>query len=152
MRYYFLKEDFEELENSIAEIRERILLYQKEKGLSTTQSSETWHDNYGFEESERQIKRLYGQLQEIMEIKINSEIIEPANNNKAGIGKTVKIKNLETGEEKEIFIGSYMALKNKNSVSYESPLGKILLGAKKGKIKKGIINKKSVILKIVDIY
>ena len=133
MNYYFLKEDLEELDIKISEIRKRIDFYQKEKGLSTTQSSETWHDNYGFEESERQIKRLWGQLQELAEIRGHAEIIDPQrNSNKTDIGKIIKIKDLKTGKEKEILIGSYIVFKNKSAISYNSPLAQILAGAKKG--------------------
>ncbi len=152
MPYYFLQEDLEELDKRISEIRGRISYYREEKHLSVTQSSETYHDNYGFEESERQIKRLYGQLEELAEIKNKSEIVEPPKSNaKAAIGKKIKIKDIETGEEKEILLGSYMILKNGSAVSYESPLGKILLGAKKGSVKKGVINNKNVSLKITEI-
>lgn len=152
MSYYFLKEDAEEINKRISEIRERIDFYRKEKHLSTTQSSETYHDNYGFEESERQIKRLYGQLKELAEIQTKTEIVEPPKSNaKTAIGKKIKIKDTETGEEKEFLLGSYMILKNENAVSYESPLGKILFGAKKGSIRKGVINNKNVLLKIMEI-
>ncbi len=132
MIYYFLKEDLDELDVKISQTREKIDFYQKEKGLSTTQSSETWHDNYMFEESERQIKRLWSQLQELMEIKSYSEIIDPQQNaHKTDIGKTIKIKDLKTGKEKQILIGSYMVLKNKDAISYNSPLAQMLHGAKK---------------------
>ena len=136
MTYYFLKEDLEELDIKTSKLKEKINFYQREKGLSTTQSSETWHDNYGFEESERQIKRLWSQLQELAEIKNHSEIIDPrGKNNKFDIGKIFKIKDLKTGKERQILIGSYMVFKNKNAISYNSPLVEILRGAKKGEIK-----------------
>jgi len=133
MTYYFLKEDLYELDLKISRIKKEIGFYQKEKGLSTTQSSETWHDNYGFEESERQIKRLWSQLQELTDIKNHSEIIDiKKHDEKTGIGKIIKIKDLKSNKEKQILIGSYLVFKNKNAISYNSPLAQNLRGAKKG--------------------
>jgi len=149
--YYFLKEDLQELNNKIAETREKIIFHEKEKHLSTTQSSETWHDNYGFEESARQIARLYGELDNLLQIKNEAKIAEPVEAKKLNIGKTIKTKNLATEEEKEFLIGSYIVFKNKDMISYESPIGKILQSAKKGKIKKGAVGNKNIIFEIIEI-
>ena len=150
MPYYFLKEDLEELENKIVKLREQIKFYQSEKGLSVTQSSETQHDNSGFEESTRQIRRVWAEMENLARIKSNSEIINPRRN-KIGLGKIFKIKDLLSGEEKEILIGSYMVFADKKAVSYDSSLAKILLGGKSGQVKSGLINGKEASFQIINV-
>lgn len=151
MRYYFLQEDLDDLDSRITELKERIKKAAKDKHLATTQTSETWHDNYGFEEGVRQINFLTNNIEKLLEIKNKAAIINPAKNNQANIGSTVIFKD-ETGKESEIKIGSYLIVsQKKNYVSYESPLGKILLGAKAGERKKGIVGNKEKEFYIIKI-
>ena len=151
MRYYFLQEDLDDLDARISELKKKVVEAQKDKHLATTQTSETWHDNYGFEEGVRQINFLADNIEKLLVIKNKAAIINPAKNNQVNIGSTVIFKD-ETGKESEIKIGSYLIVsQKKNYVSYESPLGKILLGAKAGEKKKGMLGDKDKEFYIVKI-
>lgn len=48
--FYFLPDDFEDLNDQIEQICERIEELGKEAGESCQQGAETWHDNFAFEE------------------------------------------------------------------------------------------------------
>ena len=50
-KYFFLKQDLEALDARIQELRDKLDETLKEGGESTRQSSETWHDNFPFEEA-----------------------------------------------------------------------------------------------------
>lgn len=151
MKYYFLQEDLDALDKRILELKNKIKEVQQDKHLSTTQSSETWHDNYGFEEGVRQINFLVNNIGKLLEIKAGAYIVHPKKNEKANIGSIITFQD-ETGKKKKIKIGSFLILnEGGGAVSYQSPLGKILMGAKKDEIRKGLIGgkgKEFVVLKI----
>jgi transcription elongation GreA/GreB family factor len=149
MNYYFLKEDLNLLDLKISEIKKKIQAARNDKALSTTQSSETWHDNYGFEEGERQINFYTNELMKYLKIKQKDIVAPIPKNNIIGIGSIVRIKD-ETGKEKNIKIGSFLTFGN-DSISYHSPLSNLLMGGKVGEIRKGLVgnkNKKVLILEI----
>ena len=141
MIYYFLQEDLEQLDNRIAELKNKIKEFQEDKHLATTQTSETWHDNYGFEEGVRQINQITNTISELLAIKEKAKIIKEIQSDKVEIGSTVKFKD-ESDKEYIVKIGSYFVINSQNTISYNSPLGKILLGTRKGEIRTGIIGGK----------
>ena len=65
----------------------------------------------------------------------NAEVIDDSDvdTNKISVGCTVKLKDLEFDEEIEYkIVGSSEANSLKGKISNESPVGKALIGAKKG--------------------
>ncbi len=151
MNYYFLKKDLEKLNRIISKLQNKLKEAQKDKHLATTQSSETWHDNFGFEEGVRRINQLASNISELLEIKRKAAVISPAKGRKVGIGSIVIYKD-ESHRELNIKIGSYFIADGK-AISYNSPLGKILMGAKSGEKRIGLIgtNKKEfIIIKIIN--
>ena len=151
MRYYFLEEDLDALDKRILELKNKIKEAQQDKHLSTTQSSETWHDNYGFEEGGRQINFLANNISKLLEIKAKAYVVHPKKNKKANIGGIITFQD-ETGKKKEIKIGSFLILNGENgAISYQSPLGKILMGAEKGETRTGLIGGKEKMFLILEI-
>ena len=49
--FYFLPEDFEDLNDQIEQICEKIKELGKEAGESCQEGAETWHDNFAFSAS-----------------------------------------------------------------------------------------------------
>lgn len=151
MKCYFLQEDLDQLDLRIANLKNKLKEAQEDKHLSTTQSAETWHDNYGFEEGVRQIRFLANNITKLLEIKSKAYLVNPKKSAKAGIGSIISFKD-ETGKEWKYEIGSYLVFSHKpNCISYESPMGKILMGAKKGEVKRAVINGKEKILTIISL-
>jgi transcription elongation factor GreA len=152
MRFYFLREDFEKLNEQIHEVSKRIREIGQEMGNSCREGAETFHDNFAFEEGERQQQMWSKRLNELLEINKNAVIIDSFDKGrKVGIGSRVTTVDAETGEEKTVFIGSYQVFSNNGRISYNSPLGRILLGAEEGDVVAGEIAGREKKFEIVSI-
>lgn len=151
--FYFLKEDLDELDNKITEIKKRLEKIGKEIGESCNQSSETWHDNFGFEEGRRQQDMWSKQMSDMLEIRSKAIVIDHnIKNNRVIVGSLVEFEDMATGEIQAYKISSYMILKQRHGfISYDSPLSKILMGGTAGEEKKGEIAGKEKIFKILKI-
>jgi len=152
MKYYFLREDFEKLNEQILEINNRIRKIGQEMGNSCQEGAETFHDNFAFEEGERQQQMWSRRLAELLEIYKNAILVDTAQNlGKVGIGSRVTAIDSETGERRTYFIGSYQVFSHNGRISYDSPLGRILLGAEEGDVVTGLIAGKKRRFEIVSI-
>lgn len=153
-KLYFLNEDLEALDAKIGEMRSKLEETLKEGGESTRQSSETWHDNFPFEEAQRQFSLLAGQLQKLVDIRKKAKLIDAsASSDKVKIGSVVTIRD-ESSDELKIFkIGSFLALSGENSkiISYNSPLAQIIMGAKIGEARSGKIGIAEKSFKVIKI-
>jgi len=150
--FYFLKEDFKKLNTEIGIISQKIKEAKKGIGESCKDNADTWHDNFGFEENQRQYTMWSNQLKELSYINANARIITPDfSSDKVGIGRTVTIQDEESGIIKTFKIGSYVVLGSRDRISYESPLAILLINGKVGERKKGIIGRKIKIFKILKI-
>jgi transcription elongation GreA/GreB family factor len=135
MSFYFLREDFGKLNAQIAEINSRIKQIGKEMGASCQEGAETFHDNFAYEDGERQ-QRMWSQLlRELIKINNNAAIINASGStDRVDIGSCVTICDVSTGEEKTLRIGSYRVFENHGTVSYNAPIGRMLLGAEEGDV------------------
>lgn len=151
--YYFLEEDFKDLCLKIEELKKKLEEIGQEMGESCRQSSETWHDNFGFEEAKRQHDMFSGRLSELTDIRNKAKIVSSVLlNNTVTIGKIVVMRDENTGEIETYKIGSYMIFKMLHGyMSYSAPLAKIIIGAKTGDTREGEIGGKKRILKIITI-
>lgn len=151
---YFLKEDLEALDAKIGELRSKLEETLKEGGESTRQSSETWHDNFPFEEAQRQFSLLAGQLQKLVDIRKKAKLVDSAaSNDKVIIGSMVTIRD-ESSDQLKIFkTGSFMVFSNDGgrTISYNSPLAQIVIGAKIGEVRSGKIGIAEKSFKIIKI-
>lgn len=154
MRYYFSKEDCNELQEEITNIRKRVKEIGQEMGASCREGAETFHDNFAFEDGERQQQILTKRYIELRRVFENAIVVKKVDQKeKVAFGNIVKYKDLNSNEEKIVEIGSYMILRKYrgNLISYNSPLGKLLLGAEEGEIKKGKIAGKINEIEILNI-
>ena len=154
MRYYFSKEDYNELQEEITNIRKRVKEIGQEMGASCQEGAETFHDNFAFEDGERQQQILTKRYIELRRVFENAIVVKKIDQKeKVAFGNIVKYKDLNSNEEKIVEIGSYMILRKYrgNLISYNSPLGELLLGLEEGEIKKGKIAGKINEIEILNI-
>jgi transcription elongation factor GreA len=152
MKFYFLREDFEKLTALIGEVSGRIREIGQEMGASCREGAETYHDNFAYEEGERQQRMWSTRLKELLDINRNAAIIDGSDaSRRVGIGSRVTIVETDTGEEKTVLIGSYQVFGGNGKVSYSSPLGKMLLGSEEGEIVFGEIAGREKKFEIVSI-
>ncbi len=142
MPFLFLKNDLEALDLQIADLKQQLKDAGQEMGASTQESSETWHDNFGHEDSTRRFGMISGRLNELQAIRNNAQLIEPPIRiNTVGVGCRVVIED-EAGKKRSVRIGSYFTLSDKTAASYIAPLGQLLMNAEIGDIVDGNVGGK----------
>ncbi len=152
MRYYFLKHDYNELKNQIQYITDKIRAIGQEMGASCEEGAETFHDNFAFEDGERQQQMWTRRLNELRRVQQDAEIIEPSHRTDCVIfGKKVTIYDEALDQEKTVIIGSYLNFSNSGSISYNSPLARLIIGAEAGEVRQGMIAGKKKTVEIVEI-
>ena len=140
MAFYFLPGDLQQLDRRIQKVEEHIRAVGREMGESCTEGAETYHDNFAYEDGERQLHMLSKRLREMVEIRNNAKVVAPDRQaRRVGIGRVVTFLNLDTEEERTIRIGSFMVLSSNRSVSYQAPLARLLMGACEGELREGRI-------------
>lgn len=149
--YFFTEKEYEALLKKMEKIETEIGRLGKEIGASCD-DSETFHDNFDLEECMRQQHMWSDQLKKLRDIKGKIRILETnkVDIENVSIGNTVTVKNNFNEEIITIKIGGYMTIET-DTISYQSPLAKILMGAKKGETRKGFINKKQKSYKVLKI-
>jgi transcription elongation GreA/GreB family factor len=140
--YYFLPEDFEKLNEKIAEICDKIKEIGKEMGESCREGAETFHDNFAYEDGERQQAQQANRVRQLIGIRNNSRVVttqSQKDSNSVSIGKTVDLQD-ETGQKHTYVIGSYLTFtEEEHVISYNSPLARLIIGARVGDVKTGQI-------------
>jgi transcription elongation GreA/GreB family factor len=123
---WFLEFDLRRLDEEIDRIREHIREIKLQGQESTEQSSESWHDNYNFEESQRQLRMFLNHLGGLSKARERAQLVEPPENpNVVTIGVTVTFRDRQTGMVDTFSIGSYTVsneLREHDFISYESPI------------------------------
>lgn len=152
MEFFFLSHDYAKLNEQICSISEKIREIGHEMGISCEEGAETYHDNFAYEDGERQQFMWSSRLRELVKVKNCARIVTPGTlSQRVAIGSTVTIVDLDSGEEKIFSIGSYMTF-DKTSVSYAAPLSKILVGAMLGEERNGIIAGRRRRFEILEIH
>jgi transcription elongation GreA/GreB family factor len=131
MAYRFLRKDYDALLAKIEELAGALREAGQEKGLWANQSAETWHDNFGYEQEQRQEWVLSDRLDEFVEMKNDAEIVQGRAMNEVDIGCRVTIRDTESDEQRTFMVGSYQVLdqQQEDEVSYAAPLAKPFMGA-----------------------
>lgn len=93
-------------------------------------------ENADYDAARDEQARIEARIKEIENILKNSEIIKENNRSRViGMGKTVRIKFLHNDLEIEFtIVGKLEANPMAKKISNESPLGKAIIGSKKGKV------------------
>lgn len=152
MAYYFLPTDFEKLNEQIQQIVSRIKEIGRIMGESCREGAETYHDNFAYEDGERQQQMWSVRFRELVRVRDDARVVNPEKPcERVGIGCTVVVLDMDTDEEKTLQIGSYMTFNGNASVSYNAPLARMLLGGSQGDIRKGVIAGRKRCFEIVEI-
>jgi transcription elongation GreA/GreB family factor len=151
----FLADDFEHLQQSVEAVREQIRLAKRESSESVEQSSESWHDNFTFEEAQRQLRMLLNHLGGLSKMLERAEIVRaPRNPDRADVGTRVRFRDTDTGREDEIVIGSAMvgpSMAERGNVSYLAPLGALLYRGRTGERRVGNVAGRRTEVEIVAV-
>lgn len=152
--YYFLRKDFEALNAEIEKIADKIKEIGKEMGKSCQEGAETFHDNFAYEDGERQQYMWSGRIRELIRIRNQVRVIlEPQKGETVSIGRTITVEDEHTGETRVMKIGSYMVLTEEEGevISYNAPLARMLVGGRVGDTKESVIAGKQKRFRILKI-
>lgn len=148
---YFLEKDIAVLETHIQETIEKLKETGVELRNAVTQSSETWHDNFPFENAQHQARLLQQRLDDLEHIRRNATIINtPTDTASIAIGHTVTARDIDTDAMQNFTIGSHITF-TENTISYASPLGALFLGKRIGERTKGMVGPKEREFEIIEI-
>lgn len=135
MPNYFSREGFTHFKDKLSKLQQKAQATGKEVGAEAGVNCD-WHDNFGFEDARRRLEMDSKRVKELQDSLRDAQVVEAVEQSvKVAIGNTVGY--LENDElEKEVTIGAW-GESNPTSglISYQSPLGKTLLGASKDDVK-----------------
>jgi transcription elongation GreA/GreB family factor len=138
--YYFLKDDYEALETRIRSITAAIIENGQEMGRSCSEGAETFHDNFAHEEGERQHRMWTRHLRELVRVRSQARVVDVEQpSDRVRLGSNVTVRDMQTGEERTLRMGSYMMFDRMEAVSYRSPLGRALIGAVAGEERNAVV-------------
>lgn len=150
LMYKFLIDDYHRLEEEIKKLKIRIREIGKDMGDSCKEGAETFHDNFAYEQGERDQRMWSQKLREFQRLKNHIQIVRPSSSLAVSIGKNVRIKNCDREEEEIFIIGSFLTFDD-NHISYAAPLAKLLIGAKAGEMRTGNIGGSVQTFLILDV-
>jgi transcription elongation GreA/GreB family factor len=153
MTYRFLRKDYDALLAKIEDLGQALREAGQEKGLWANQSAETWHDNFGYEEEQRQEWTLSDRLEEYLEMKNDAEIVQSHPTSEIDVGCRVTICDTATDEQRTFVVGSYQVLDQQqdDETSYAAPLARPLMGAAVGEEREVTIGDKAALFRVVAI-
>lgn len=131
-------EGLQRLENELQDLK---VVKRKEVAQKIKEAREQGDlsENAEYDAAKDEQRDIEARIEELEKILKNVEVVdmeEDSNNlDKVSFGLTVKVKDNEFGDEMEFkIVGATEANSLKGKISNESPLGKALIGAKKGDV------------------
>ena len=128
------KEGLAKYEEELHELK-TVKLKEVAEKLKEAREQGDLSENAEYDAAKDEQRDIAARIEVIEKILKNAEVIDDSDvdTNKISIGCTVKLKDLEFDEEIEYkIVGSSEANSLKGKISNESPVGKALIGAKKG--------------------
>jgi len=119
------------------ELKELVEVKRQEnlEALKEARAQGDLSENADYDAARNEQARIEGRIAEIENILKNARIIKAPQSNLANIGKTVRIRYVESGKEKEFYLISSLETDPKNNrISIESPIGRALLDKQKGDV------------------
>lgn len=151
MEKYITKSAKERLNRRIAELLERQREIGLEKGQAAGELASDWHDNAPYEQLERDFQMVNKRIADLRELLRGAQVIQVVEQNeRVAIGNTVHF--YYNDKEETVTIGSIGESESKlDLISYQSPLGQLLIGLQRDGVRTGMIAGKEVELEVIDI-
>jgi len=134
-RYLFSRGGLERLQLRIAEARRAYrAICDDNPAAAESGDSSVWHDNFAFEENQRQMHQLARRVRDLEHIFQGATLITLAEapRDRAFVGSRVRYRIEEEQERSCILVGWDDGEPARQRVSYNSPLGAALFGAHPG--------------------
>jgi transcription elongation GreA/GreB family factor len=158
--WWFMPSDLEALQAEIERLLDQIRETKKDAGEGANQSSETWHDNFAFEEAQRQLRMLLNQLAGLSRMLERAEAPPAVQPDVVGVGSRVKFSFVSHDgaprfhDVDEVVVGSHMVfseMRDLGCISHSSPLGSTLLGMRTGEARDARIGERTGVLSVLSV-
>jgi len=150
--FYFLEQDYEALQAQIRFVTRMVIENGQEMGRSCGEGAETFHDNFAWEEGERQQRMWTRRLRELVHVRDRARVVLPAGAaDRVCLGASVRYEDIDTGEVLTARVGSYMTFDGSNTMSYNSPIGRLLMGARAGEERFGTVGGQSRAFRVLEV-
>lgn len=133
-RHYVTKEAFDELDREIKYLEDEVLPPVVNE-VSTARGNGDLSENAEYHAAKNKQREILRKIGYLKDVKVNAEVVDCSilSCDSVKFGLFVEILDLDTNKQKKIrLVGDYEADINKNLISIEAPLGKVLLGKKVG--------------------
>lgn len=152
-RCCFLRSDFNALLRRIEEVRATMRALGAEMGRACNQTSETFHDNFAYEDGERRQFMWGEELRKLTHMRDATVIVDaPTDARLVRVGCVVTVFDHDRERTRTFRVGSYLNFDQDPSVvSYPAPLARIVMGAEVGDVCEGVIQGRAVELEVVAI-
>lgn len=151
--YIITKAGLEKLKKEIDKTQEELKEVLFQKGDAYETGGDTWHDNFSFEQLTQQAMMLNKRLAELKERLKNAKIIndeEDKSTAKVRLGSRMVVE-LDGKKQEFIITDPEVADPRNGSISYQSPLGKALLGAKRNEERSFMIGNKVIKVRVIEL-
>jgi transcription elongation GreA/GreB family factor len=136
VEYLMTRTGADALKKKIAVLEEKLRAVMKEKGHAAELDSNTWHDNFAFEEAQRQEQMLAFEIQRARAVLANARVIDVRKNLAVvTLGTKAKVEIMGRGMRTVTIVGYGEADLDSGCVAYNSPLGSCLIGAVAGDVR-----------------
>jgi len=111
-RYLFIKEDLDVLQKQLENLRKKFKEAASDAGKSCRETSETFHDNFPYEQAMRDMEMYGRMIAEIGVIVSSAETVSPPSKEDpfVSMGTIIKVLDLSSDHYEWIRIGGYMVL------------------------------------------
>jgi len=153
-RYILTEKGYKKLQEEIKRTEEELKKVLFAKGEAAEVGGNVWHDNFSFEQLVREEYVLSKKIQELKQKLSNAEIVKMSDLKDTGVARLGSkiIVEYEDGKQKEFIISDpEITDPSKGIISYQSPIGKALLGVKEGDERKYIVGGKVFKIKIIKV-
>ena len=153
-RHVFTPGGFRRLQRRIAEARAawKAVCDDNPAALESGDTS-GWHDNFAFEDNLRQLHQLGRRVRDLERVAGLAEIVPPlrAAPERVVVGATVRLAE-DDGDERLVWIAGYDdGDPPAGRISYNSPLGRVLIGAEAGDVRVLRVEGRERRLEVVDL-
>ncbi len=149
--YKLTEQGFKDLTDELERLKE-VDRKRNLEALKEARAQGDLSENADYDAARDEQARIEARIKEVEGILKNYEIIKEDHSNKVNIGKTVEIKVGELPSKVYTIVGSLEADPIKGKISNESPIGKGIIGTKKGqKVTVKTETGQEVLVKIIDV-
>jgi transcription elongation GreA/GreB family factor len=122
----------------------------KEKGHAAEVGGNVWHDNFAFEQAQREEQMLLSQIRDLKVVLAEARVVDPPENPEAlTLGCTAEVEIEGRGRRIITLVGYGEGDPARGWVAYNTPLGACLLGARPGERRTYTVDNREVTVTVL---